>query len=82
MQQGVCDVNRAAKTGNHDDQVYYLEQAVKLCPDQARAHNDLGVAYYTRNRRHDRERAKSEFHAALRINPNYTVARNNLSHLR
>jgi len=74
-------VSRAAGSSNNDDRIYFLEKAVKLCPDHAQAHNDLGVAYYSRNERHDRDRAKSEFNDALRINPNYTVARDNLSSL-
>ncbi|MDQ6982680.1 MAG: glycine zipper 2TM domain-containing protein [Mariprofundus sp.] len=74
-------VDRATKTGDNDDRVYFLEKAVKLCPYQARAHNDLGVAYYKRNNRHDRDRARSEFNEALKIDPGYTVARNNLSNL-
>ena len=74
-------VDRATRTGNNDDRIYYLEQAVKLCPYQARAHNDLGVAYYNRNNRHDRDRARAEFNEALKIDPGYTVARNNLSNL-
>jgi len=74
-------VNRAAKTGDNDDRIYYLEKAVKLCPYQARGHNDLGVAYYNRSNRHDRDRARSEFNEALKIDPGYTVARNNLNNL-
>jgi len=74
-------VDRAAKTSDNDDRVYYLEKAVKLCPYQARAHNDLGVAYYGRNNRHDRDRARTEFNAALKIDPGYTIARNNLNSL-
>ncbi len=74
-------VDRAAKAGDNDDRIYYLEKAVKLCPYQARAHNDLGVAYYTRSNRHDRDRARTEFNEALKIDPGYTVARNNLNSL-
>jgi len=74
-------VDRAAKAGNNDDRVYYLEKAVKLCPNQARAHNDLGVAYYNRSNRHDRDRARTEFNEALKIDPGYSVARNNLNNL-
>jgi len=66
---------------NNDDKVYYLEKAVKLCPGDARVHNDLGVAYYTRDERHDRDRARVEFQEALKINPNYDVAKDNLSSL-
>ena len=74
-------VDRAARTSDNDDRIYYLEKAVKLCPNQARAHNDLGVAYYTRSNRHDRDRARTEFNEALKIDPGYTVARNNLNSL-
>ncbi len=74
-------VDRAARSGDNDDRIYYLEKAIKLCPYQARAHNDLGVAYYTRSNRHDRDRARTEFNEALKIDPGYTVARNNLNNL-
>jgi len=79
--QGHEYLDRSSKTKNNDDKVYYLEKAVKLCPGDARAHNDLGVAYYTRSDRHDRDRAKVEFQEALKINPNYDVARDNLNSL-
>jgi len=74
-------VSRASSSRNNDDKVYDLQEAVRLCPDNARAHNDLGVAYYTRNGLHDRDRARAEFNEALRIDPGYTVARDNLKRL-
>ncbi len=79
--QGQSYFNRSLKTKNNDDKVYYLQQAVRLCPGDARVHNDLGAAYYSRNKRHDRDRAKGEFQEALRINPDYAVARDNLNSL-
>jgi len=79
--QGHEYLDRSIKTKNNDDKVYYLEKAVKLCPSDAGVHNDLGVAYYTRDERHDRDRARVEFQEALKINPNYDVARDNLSSL-
>jgi len=73
--------NRSLQTKNNADKVYYLEKATRLCPGNARMHNDLGVAYYTRSERHDRDRAKDEFQTALKINPGYSVARDNLNSL-
>ena len=74
-------VDTAAQSNDDADRIYYLEKAVQLCPDHARAHNDLGVAYYQRDYRHDRDRARREFNQALQIDPGYTVARNNLNRL-
>lgn len=71
--------DRANRTTDIEDKVFYLEEAARLCPYDARVHNDLGVAYYNRGGRHDRERAKREFKEALRLNPDYTVARDNLN---
>ncbi len=73
--------DRSLRARNNDDKIFYLQQAERLCPGDARVHNDLGVAYYNRNGPHDRERARIEFKEALRINPNYTVARDNLGSL-
>ena len=73
--------DRSLTARNNDDKIFYLQQAERLCPGDARVHNDLGVAYYNRNGPHDRERARIEFKEALRINPNYTVARDNLNSL-
>jgi len=74
-------VSRATGSSNNEDKIYFLEKAVKQCPNHAQAHNDLGVAYYTRNQRHDRDRARGEFNEALRADPNYSVARDNLRSL-
>jgi len=77
--QGYFD--RSLKTRNNDDKVYYLQKSAQLCPGDARVHNDLGVAYYTRSGRHDRDRARAEFQEALKIKPDYRVARDNLNSL-
>jgi len=76
---GQSDFDRAQQATNPDDKVYYLERARHYCPNDARIHNDLGVAYYKRDNRHDRARAREELKEALRLKPDYTIARNNLS---
>jgi tetratricopeptide (TPR) repeat protein len=75
------NVDQAARSSNNDDKIYLLQEAVRLCPGNARAHNDLGVAYYTRKGVHDRDRARDEINEALRINPDYTVAQQNLRNM-
>lgn len=79
--RGQTYFDRAQRTHRADDRVYWLERAARLCPGDARVHNDLGVAYYDRHGPHDRERARAEFEEALRIDPDYRAARINLNRL-
>jgi Tfp pilus assembly protein PilF len=51
------------------------EDVVKKSPDKARAHNNLGAAYYRQGRMED---ALREFQLALSINPNYADAHSDL----
>jgi len=48
---------------------------LKIDPDSAEAHNNLGIAYGKQNRL---DEAAKEFIAALKIKPNYAEAHNNL----
>jgi len=54
---------------------------LQYCSTDVRAQNDLGVAYYQRGGKHDSGRARDHFQAALRLDPNYSSARQNLSNL-
>jgi Flp pilus assembly protein TadD len=49
--------------------------ALKLNPDIAEAHHNLGYIYLNQNRL---DEAVTEFVTALKINPNYAEARHNL----
>ncbi|RMH51570.1 MAG: glycine zipper 2TM domain-containing protein [Zetaproteobacteria bacterium] len=73
--------NAALKTRDIERKVYLLQNSVRLCTGSALYHNDLGVAYYQRNRPYDRDRARAELEQALRIDPDYQVARQNLNAL-
>jgi len=72
-------LDQATATPDHTEKVYLLEKAVRLCPADPRLHNDLGVAYYNRGQAHDRDRARDELKEALRLDPGYTIARDNLN---
>jgi len=66
---------------SNTDKIYYLQKGLQYCSTDVRAQNDLGVAYYQRGGKHDSDRARDHFQAALRLDPNYSSARQNLSNL-
>ena len=72
---------RGYNATNNDDKIYYLQKGLQYCATDVRAQNDLGVAYYQRGDRHDTDRARDHFQAALRLDPNYSPARQNLNNL-
>jgi len=74
-------LNQANRSQDTLYKVYLLQKAARFCPNSAQMHNDLGVAYYQRNGQYDRQRASDEFNEAIRIDPDYDVARNNLARL-
>ncbi len=65
---------------NHDyrSEVALWESAVGQAPSSARAYNNLGYAYALRG---DRRKAREAYLAALRLKPDYDLAKNNLSAL-
>jgi len=58
----------------HDAIVHYT-QAIRLRPDYAEAHNNLGVALAQQGKR---EQAVVHFSQALRLKPDDEAVRNNL----
>ena len=51
---------------------------VQNSPDKARPHNNLGFAYALEG---EPENARQHYLTALRLKPDYELARNNLAHL-
>ncbi len=70
--------DRAFEVRKIEKQVYYLEKAAWYCPWDARAHNDLGVAYFFRDHGMDRQRAEDQFRIALYLRPDYQAPKDNL----
>ena len=66
------------KTGKITSAVEHLETAVKLEANDAEIRNDLGVAYWKLNRYPE---AVTEFKKAIKIDPMYAKAFNNLGRL-
>ena len=52
-----------------------LSEAIKLKPDYADAHNNLGLAYH---RKGEYDKAIASYNQALAIDPNYKKAKENL----
>ena len=61
--------------GRFDEAIPYLRKALKIKPDHAVAHNNLGYAVASRGRL---DEAIAEYQKALEIKPDYAVAHNNL----
>jgi Flp pilus assembly protein TadD len=65
-----------AGQGLVDEAIGHFSEALKVQPDYAEAHNNLGVVLAGQGRV---EEAVSHFAAALKIKPEYTAAENNLN---
>ena len=72
---------RGYDASSNVDKIYYLQKGLQHCETDVQAQNDLGAAYYQRGGRHDIDRARDQFRAALRLDPNYSSARQNLNSL-
>jgi hypothetical protein len=59
-------------------EVSFWEDAVRKMPDNARAHNNLGYAYFESGRR---QKAAAEYRKAIRLRPGYERANENLRSL-
>jgi len=80
-QKALSDTDNAANIHSTRQKVFLLQNALRICPSNARIHNDLGVAYYQRGQRYDHQRARLELQEALRIEPSYRIAQQNLRNM-
>ena len=64
-----------AKRGQLDEAIRHYQEALRLEPERAEAHNNLGTIFYQQGRTGE---AIREFQEALRLKPDYAEARKNL----
>jgi FkbM family methyltransferase len=64
-----------AMQGKLEEAIAHFEQALRLNPDYAEGHNNLGNVFYFQRRY---EAAATSYEQALRLEPNFPVAHNNL----
>ena len=68
----------AASASDNSDKLFHLRKALRLCPNSADTHYELGQAYLQMDRAAD---ASYEFKQALSINPGYAAAKESLKEL-
>ena len=66
------------RAGNVEEAIGHLREALRLMPDSAVAHYNLGNALLQSGRAPE---AIDQYEQALRINPDFTPARNKLARL-
>lgn len=74
----VLAVLTVQRNRDYVDEIALWESTVRLSPDKARVHNNLGYAYMYARRYDD---ARREFTTALQLDPQHTKSRNNLLYL-
>jgi tetratricopeptide (TPR) repeat protein len=68
--------DKAAEASDNSDKLFHLRRALRLCPQNAPLHYDLGRVYASMDRGSDAER---EFKQALSIDPSLAAAKKALS---
>ncbi|MGE0825850.1 MAG: tetratricopeptide repeat protein [Candidatus Binatia bacterium] len=68
----------ARKAANDTEAIMHYREGLKLCPSDDVAHNELGEIYARTGQTAD---ARTEFEAALKLNPNFSRAQKNLEAL-
>lgn len=68
----------AASSSDDSDKLFHLRKALRLCPNSAETHYDLGKAYLKMDRAAD---ANYEFKQSLSIDPSFKPAQESLKEL-
>jgi hypothetical protein len=68
----------AANTSENSDKLLHLRKALRLCPNSAETHYEMGQTYLAMDRAAD---ASYEFKQAISINPKFTAAQESLKEL-
>ena len=67
--------NALAAEGKNEEAISHYKMAIKLNPDYAKAHYNLGIALVAEGKN---EEAISHYKMAIKLSPDFAVAHNNL----
>ncbi len=73
--QAGAEAEKAGRSSELADKLFHLRRALRMCPENATYHNDLGEVYLALNRKTD---AAFEFREAVRLDPKHEEAQTNL----
>jgi len=74
-EEASAESSRAAAASEEADKLFHLRRALRLCPNNASFHHELGVLYASMKRNSD---AEHEFKKALSLDPSFESARESL----
>jgi tetratricopeptide (TPR) repeat protein len=74
--EALAERDLALDAPENSDKLFHLRRALRLCPNNAALHHELGKVYVAMERRDD---AESEFKRALTVDPSFSAAKNELS---
>jgi Flp pilus assembly protein TadD len=76
--EALAERDRAAEASDNSDKLFHLRRALRLCPQSAPLHHELGKVYGSMQRTKD---AEDEFKQALSIDPSFSAAKRELGAL-
>jgi len=76
--EALAERDLAAEASENSDKLFHLRRALRLCPQSAPLHHELGKVYASMQRTSD---AEDEFKQALTIDPSFSAAKRELGSL-
>jgi hypothetical protein len=76
--EALAERDLAAEATDNSDKLFHLRRALRLCPQSAPLHHELGRVYASMQRSKD---AEEEFKQALSIDPSFSAAKRELGSL-
>lgn len=76
--EAMSEKDLASQASDHSDKLFHLRRALRLCPNSAALHYELGSVYASMERTSN---AEEEYQQALSIDPSFVAAKKSLAEL-